>query len=119
MGLVDSLFVFVVSLLIGGIGIHAGSIVVLKAGDYRKAVRTAFWGAVVWAVAGFLVGWIPFLGPVLTLLAYVGVIEHRYGGGWVTAGGIALVAWIATLGTLYVLAFLDVTAFGAVGVPGI
>lgn len=119
MALVDSLFVFVVSLLIGGIGIHVGSIVVTAEGDYRKAVWTAFWGAVVWAVAGFLVGWIPFLGPVLTLLAYVAVIKRRYGGNWVEAGGIALVAWVATLGTLYLLAVFEVTRFGAVGVPGV
>ncbi|MFB6297131.1 MAG: hypothetical protein ABEH56_01275 [Salinirussus sp.] len=66
--------------------------------DYGYAAVTALIGAIVWAVVSFFLGWIPLLGPLATLLAYVGVIERRYPGGWVDA---ALVA------------------FEAVGVPGI
>lgn len=81
-------------------------------------VVTALVGAVVWAVVGFFLGWIPFLGALLTLLAYLAVINYRYPGGWVNAALVALVAWIASVVVLYVLAVLGVVAFDALGVPG-
>lgn len=118
MALVDSLVVFVVSLLVGALGIYVGARVIVDREDYRYAVVTALLGAVIWAVVGFLVGWIPFLGPLLVLAAYVAVINYRYPGGWGNAILIALVAWVASLVVLYVLALLGVGTFEAVGVPG-
>jgi hypothetical protein len=119
MALVDSLVVFVLSALVGGLGIYAGGQVIVGRGGYGHAVVTALIGALVWGVVGFLVGGIPLLGPVLTLLAYLLVIRSRYRAGWLEAGGIALVAWIAVLVVLYVLATVGVTTFDAIGVPGV
>jgi hypothetical protein len=67
----------------------------------------------------FFLGWIPLLGPLLALFAYVTVINLRYPGGYGNAVAIALVAWLASLGVLYLLALAGLTAFDAVGVPGV
>lgn len=114
----DSIIVFVVSLLVGALGIYVGARVIVDVDDYTYAIVTALIGAVIWALVGFFVGWIPLLGPILVLIAYVAVLNYRYPGGWVDAIGIALIAWVAALIILYVLALLDITAFEAVGVPG-
>jgi len=119
MAILDSLVVFVVSLLIGALGVYVGARVVTGVDDYGYAVVTALIGALVWVVVAFFLGWIPFLGPVLTLLAYVGVVKRRYPGGWLTAATVALVAWVAAFVVLYVLAVVGVAEFGALGVPGI
>lgn len=118
MALVDSVVVFVVSLLIGALGIYAGGRIITGTGDYGHAVFTALLGAIVWAVVGALLGWIPFLGPLVTLVAYVAVINYRYPGGWGNAVLIALIAWIAALVVLYVLALFGVGSPSALGVPG-
>ncbi|WP_049927015.1 hypothetical protein [Halopiger goleimassiliensis] len=116
--MLDSLVVFVVSLLIGALGIHVGALLIANVSDYSYAVYTALFGAIVWSVVGFLFGWLPFLGPAIVLLAYLGVIKRRYPGGWIDAAGITLVAWIAVLGVLYLLASAELTTFDAIGVPG-
>ncbi len=114
MALVDSIVVFVVSLLIGALGIYVGARVVTDYEDYTYAILTALIGAVIWA----LLSWIPFLGALLALVAYVGVINWRYPGGWVDAIVISLIAWVSALVVLYLLAFVGLTTFEAVGVPG-
>lgn len=119
MALVDSLIVFVVGLLIGALGIYVGARVMADVDDYTYALVTALIGAIVWAIVGFFFGWIPLLGPLLALLAYVAVLNYRYPGGWINAIGIALIAWVAVIAVLYVLAFLGITTFDAVGVPGV
>ena len=118
MALVDSLVAFVVSLLIGALGIYLGASVLTDVEDYTYAVVTALVASLVWIVVAFFVGWIPLLGALLALLAYVAVINYRYPGGWLDAIGIALIAWIASLVVLYVLALLEITTFSAIGVPG-
>jgi len=118
MALIDSAIVFVVSLLIGGFGVYVGARLVADVDDYSRAIVTALIGAIVWAVVSFFVGWIPLLGPLLTLLAYVAVVNASYPGGWVDAIVISLVAWIAALVVLYVLGIAGLTSFGAFGVPG-
>lgn len=115
----DSLVVLVVSFLIGALGIHIGARVVTGTNDFGYAAGTAFVGALVWSLVGFFFSGFPLLGPVLVLLAYLWVIKRRYPGGWVTAAGIALAAWIASLAVLYVLATADITEFRAIGVPGV
>ncbi len=114
-----SLVVFVISLLIGALGIYIGARVVVNADDYTYAIVTALLGAIVWAIAGLFVGWIPLLGPLLVLIAYIAVINWRYPGGWIDAVAIALIAWLSILIVLYVLAILGITEFEAVGVPGV
>ncbi|WP_137289417.1 hypothetical protein [Natronorubrum halophilum] len=116
---VASAIVFVVSLLIGALGVYVGARVIVGAGDYDHAIVTALIGAIVWAVVGFFVGWIPLLGPLLALIAYIAVINFRYPGDWTAAAMIGLLAWVTVLVVLYVLALLGITGFGAVGVPGV
>jgi len=118
MALVDNLVVFLVSLLVGALGIHLGALVVTGTNDYAYAVWTALIGAFIWAVVGFLFGGVPGLGPALVLLAYIWVIKRRYPGGWLTAAGVALVAWLASFLLLSLLANVGYTAFDAFGVPG-
>lgn len=118
MALIDSIIVFVVSLLIGALGIYIGARVITDHDDYTYAIITALIGAIIWGIVGFLFGWIPLLGPVLVLIAYIAVINWRYPGGWLNAILIAMVAWLATLIVLYVLASVGIGAFDAVGVPG-
>lgn len=118
-GPIASAVVFVVSLLIGALGIYAGARVIVGRGDYDHAIVTALIGAIVWAIVGFVVGWIPLVGPLLALIAYIGVINWRYPGDWTAAAMIGLVAWVTVLIALYVLAVLGVTGFEAVGVPGV
>jgi hypothetical protein len=118
MALIDSIVVFIVSLLIGALGIHIGARVISDFEDYTYAIVTALIGAVVWGIVGFLFGWVPLLGPILVLVAYVAVIQFRYPGGWGDAVLIALIAWIASLAVLYVLAVTGISTFEAVGVPG-
>jgi len=119
MGVIESLIVFVVSLLIGALGIYIGARTLTGRDDYSYAVITALIASVLWVIVAFFLGWIPLLGPVLALLVYVGVINMRYPGDWPTAIGIALLAWLSSLVILYVLAALGVTSFDAVGVPGV
>lgn len=115
----QSLVVFVVSLLIGAIGIYLGAKVIVDSEDYTYALITALLGAIVWGVVGFFFGWIPLLGPLLVFVAYLAVINARYPGGWVDAAAITIIAWLSVLVVLYVLALLGVTGFDAVGVPGV
>ncbi|WP_247004822.1 hypothetical protein [Halosolutus gelatinilyticus] len=119
MSAIESLIVFGVSLLIGAFGIYAGAKVVVDSEDYTYAIVTALIGAIVWAIVGFFFGWIPLLGPLLVFIAYLAVINARYPGGWVDAAAITIIAWLSVLIVLYVLALLEVTAFDAVGVPGV
>jgi steroid 5-alpha reductase family enzyme len=119
MALIDSAIVFVVNLLIGALGIYVGARVLTNTDDYRYALVTALIGAVVWTLVAFLIGWIPLLGPIVALIAYVAVVNYRYPGGWLNAIGIALIAWVASLVVLALLATLEVTTFEAAGVPGV
>lgn len=119
MALVDSLVVFLVSLLIGALGIHVGARIVTGENDFEHAVVTALVGAIIWSVVSWLFGGIPGLGPVLVFLAYIWVIKRRYRGGWLSAAAIALVAWLAAVLVLSLLATVGVTEFRAFGVPGV
>lgn len=119
MALVDSLIVFVVSLLVGALGIYVAARAFTDYDNYTYAIGTALIGAIIWAIVGFLFGWIPLLGPLVVLIAYVAAINYRYPGGWVNAALISLVAWIASVIVLYLLAFVGIGAFEAVGVPGV
>lgn len=119
MAVEDTAVVFLVSLLIGGLGIHVGALLIADSSEYGSAVLTAILGAIVWGVFGHLFGDVRYLGPAVVLLAYLAVIKLRYRTSWIEAGGIALVAWIAALGVLWLLAESGWTSFGAVGVPGV
>jgi len=115
---IDSVIVFVVSALVGGIGIYAGALVLSDARSYEHAVWTAVIGALAWIVVSVLFGWLPLLGTVLTYLAYLAVIKWRYKGGWITAAGIALIGWLAASLVLSLLAAVGIGGFSALGIPG-
>lgn len=119
MAILDSFIVFVVSLLIGALGIYVGARVVSGNDDYTYAIVTALIGAIIWVIVSFFFGWIPLLGPLLALIAYIGVINWRYSGGWLNAIAIALIAWVAALIVLYILGALGFVAFDAFGIPGV
>lgn len=118
MAIIETLIVFVVSLLIGAVGIYVGARLLTERNDYAYAVITAFIASLVWSIVAFFLGWIPFLGPLLALLAYLAIINMRYPGGWGNAIAISLLAWISSLVVLYVLALFGLTSFEAVGVLG-
>ncbi|MFC6732207.1 MULTISPECIES: hypothetical protein [unclassified Haladaptatus] len=115
MALIDSVILFVVSLLVGGFGIYVGARVITDVDDYGQAVITALIGAVVWAVLSFL----PLIGTLLALIAYIAVVNWRYPGGWVNAIAIALVAWVTATVVLFILGTLNIISLSAIGIPGV
>lgn len=117
MAIIDSIVVFVVSALIGGLGIYVGAALLAGSRSYERAVWTALIGALVWVVVDALFGWLGVVGWILALLAYLSVIKWRYRGGWLTAAGIALVGWIAAAVVLSLLASLGLGGFSATGIP--
>ncbi len=114
MSLLGSVVAFIVALLIGGLAIFVSASIVKGKRDFGHAVITALLGAIAWAITS----WIPLIGTVLALIAWVWVIKWRYRGSWMDAIIIGLVAWIAALLILYALDLgldLDIRAFG---IPG-
>jgi len=112
---VGSLVAFVIALLIGGLAIYASARLVAGVDDYSRAILTALLGAIAWA----LTAWIPLVGPLVALVAWVWVIKWRYPGGWGSAAVIGLVAWLAALVILAVVNALLGLGIGAFGVPGV
>ncbi|WP_256684181.1 hypothetical protein [Halococcus qingdaonensis] len=120
MAILDSLVIFLVSLLLGTVGIYAGvRLVADRDVGYGNAALTALLGAVAWGIVSFFVGFIPVLGALLALVVWIGVINWRYPGGWITAAGIGFVAWLVVFVVVYVLATLGLITPDALGVPGI
>ncbi|KTG09328.1 hypothetical protein AUR64_16230 [Haloprofundus marisrubri] len=119
MALVDSILIVFVNLLVGGLGLYLGvRLLIDKQASFGYAVVTAAIGALVWGLFSFFVGGIPIIGPILTLLAWIGVINWRYPGGWGSATAIGVVAWLAAVAVLYVLGVLGVVGLSALGIPG-
>lgn len=115
----NAVVVFFISLLVGALGIHLGArLLVDRDVGYGRAVVAALVGAAVWGLINFFVGWLPVVGPLLALLAWVGVINWSYPGGWVSAAGIGVVAWLAVQVILYVLYLVGLISITALGVPG-
>ncbi|WP_254537943.1 hypothetical protein [Halomarina litorea] len=115
----NAVVVFLISLLVGAFGIHVGArLLVDKDVGYGRAVVAALAGALVWGLVNFFLGGLPVVGPVLALVAWVGVINWSYPGGWGSAAGIGLVAWLAVEVVLYVLHLVGLISITALGVPG-
>ncbi|MFC6904426.1 hypothetical protein [Halalkalicoccus tibetensis] len=116
----DTAIVFVVSLLVGTLGIYVGvSLATNEAIGFGGAAITALIGAVAWGVVSFFLGGIPLVGPLLALAAWIGVINVRHTGGWGAAALIGLVAWLVAAGALYALATAGFVSASAIGVPGV
>lgn len=111
---VGSIVSFVVALLIGGLAIYVGARLVADVDDYGRAVVTALFGAIGWAVTS----WIPLIGPIIALVVWIGVIRWRYPGGWAKAAVIGLVAWVSALLILLLANAVFSLGIGAFGVPG-
>ena len=114
---VASAVVFLVSLLIGALGIYVGARIIVGATDFDHAIVTALLGAIAWSLAGYLVGWIPLVGPLVALGLYVAVIKWRYRTEWTAAAMIGLLTWLTVLLVMYGLATLGITGFEPAGVP--
>jgi hypothetical protein len=120
MALLDSVVIFLISLILGTVGIYAGvRLVADRDVGFVNPAITALIGALVWGLASFFLGWVPLLGPLLMFVIWVGVINWRYPGGWVTAAGIGLVAVIVIYVVVYALATVGIVTPDALGVPGI
>lgn len=113
----DQVVVFVASLVIGAFGVHVGALVVTNQDAFAKALLTALVAAIVWSVASFLLADVPYIGPLLTLLAYIAVVKWQYSASWLESGGIALLAWVVGLGVLSLLSILGIGSLEAVGIP--
>ncbi|QLG29497.1 hypothetical protein HUG10_12305 [Halorarum halophilum] len=117
--MVSAVFIFLVSLLVGAAAIHLGAqLLVDRDTGFRRATVTALIGAIVYTLVGLFLGWIPLLGPLLMLVAWIAVINWQYPGGWGTAIGIGLVAWIVAVLILFGLSQLGIVTPDALGVPG-
>jgi hypothetical protein len=119
MALVDAVITAVVSLLVGGLGVYVAANVVASEPSYEHAVWTAGIAAVVWALTGWLFGDIAGVGPLITLLAWVGVIKWRYAVGWVGAAAIGVLAWAAAGVVLWALSRVGVVGIEATGIPNV
>ena len=120
MAAVDAILVGFVSFLVGALAIFAGArLVIDESTGFGRAVAAAVVGALAWAAVGYFFGWLPVVGPVLALLAWVGVVNAAYPGGWVSAAGVGVTAWVVAVVVLYALASVGVVGFDAVGVPAV
>lgn len=120
-GIETSLFVFAISLLIGGFAIHTGAKLALASKDFSHAVLTALLGAIAWAVVDFIlsgVGAGGLLASFVGLLVWIWVVRWRYSVGWIRAGIVGFGAWLSALLVLAILAVFNVGNLGAFGVPG-
>lgn len=108
---------FVTCLVTGGLGIYVGARLVVGEEDPVHALITGLIGAVIWVIAGIVVGWIPVLGQLVVLFIYTWMVNRRYPGGWNSALKIALIAWTITVIVLIPLAALGFVTYEVIGVP--
>lgn len=71
-------------------------------------------GAIAWA----LTAWIPLIGSIVALVAWVGVINLQYPGGWTEAAVIGVGAWLSALVILLLVNLFLPIGIGALGIPG-
>lgn len=118
-GLLGPVIVFLISFVVGVVGIYVGAqLVIDRDVGWTRAGIAALVGALAWAVVMAFVGWIPLLGPLLALLAWVGIINWSYPGGWGTAAAIGVLAWLVASVIIYFLSGLIGIGLGAFGIPG-
>jgi len=118
MALIDSVIVFLVNLLVGGLGIYAGTKLVTGKADYGYSIITALLGAVIWGVTSFFFGFIPLIGPALVFLAWLALIKARIEGGWIDSLLVAVIAWFSVILIISLLTLVGLSP-GAIGIPGV
>jgi hypothetical protein len=117
---VTAVLVWFVGLLVGAVAISIGArLFVDRDTGLGRALFTAIVGAGAWALASFFFGGIPLVGPLLMLIVWVGVINIAYPGGWLTATGIGVAAWVVAVAVIALLGSLGVVTPDALGIPGI
>ncbi|MFW5937920.1 MAG: hypothetical protein ACOCSN_03170 [Halanaeroarchaeum sp.] len=114
-GVFESLAALLGSLLVGGLGILAGVQLVSGDGSLVRTTITAALGALVWA---FLDG-IPLIGPLVALIAWIGVLHVRHDTGWTGAAAAGFVAWIVAGVLAFVTSAIGLPVTEVVGVPGV
>ena len=114
----NSLISFLISLFVGTIAIYTGAWIVFGSASLSTALIAALVGAIVWGLTSFFLGWIPLLGSVLTLLAWLGAINWMYSGGLIVAAQIAVFAWIVSLLATYLISKAGIAEIYSLGVPG-
>lgn len=120
MAVLDAAVIFAVSLAVGTIGILAGVRLVIDSdAGVLNASFTALLGAAVWAASSILVGWLPLVGVLIMLVVWIGVINWRYPGGWLTAAAVGFLAWLVAVVLVYALATLGFVTPEALGIPGV
>lgn len=122
MPLVDAVFVFVASLLVGTVAILVGvRLIVDRDAGVTSATFTALLGAAIWAASSAALEWVPALewiplvGGALMLVVWIGAINWRYPGGLGDAVAIGFVAWIVAVAIVYALAFAGYVAPESLG----
>lgn len=119
MAATDAILVGVVNLLVGTLAIWAGArLFIDESASIGRAAVVALVGALAWGLVSFFLGWLPVVGPLLALVAWVGVINLAYPGGWATATAVGVTAWLVAAAVLWALASFGIVTYGALGVPG-
>lgn len=118
MTIAEASVVFALGFLVGTLAILLGArLVVDEDAGVGNAAFTAFVGAVVWAGSGLFIGWIPLVGTLLMLLAWIAVINWRYPGGLATAASVGFVAWLAAIVLATILSAFGLITLDVVGIP--
>lgn len=123
--LTGTAIVFVVSMLVGGVGNYVGiRLVSDQHPSYPHAVISSVISAAVWAGVSFglnvtAMGITPFAGALLALVVWIVVLYFRYAGGIPTAVPAGISAWIISGAVLYFIALYTGYPFRAIGIPAI
>jgi hypothetical protein len=118
MAFIDSLAVFLVSWIIGTLGIYIGANFITDGVSISSSSITALIGAFVWGVVTSIFDFAG-LGAALGLIAWILVINWRHRGGIVNAILIGLASWIAAIAIIYLLSLLGLSTPQALGIPNV
>lgn len=113
---------FIASLLVGTAATYIATTALLDESSLIHSFVTALIASVVWIgityfTGGTSVSFIPVLGPVFALAAYIIVIDLRYPGTLVRATGISVLTWAINFVILYLLALAGISSFALIGIP--
>ncbi|MWG34497.1 hypothetical protein [Halomarina oriensis] len=123
--LTGTVLVFVVSVLVGGVGNYVGIRVVSdQHPSFVHAVVSTVISAAVWALVSYGLqvseaSVTPFAGALVALLVWILVLYVRYDGGIVTAVPAGVASWLVAVATLYLLALVTTVPFEAFGIPAV
>lgn len=118
----QAVITFIASLIVGTIATYIATTLLLDESGIVHSLITAFIASIVWIGVTYLTSGtssalVPFVGPILALVAYIVVIDLRYPGTLVRATGISVLTWVVDFVILYILAILGVSSFALIGIP--